>query len=352
MLFPKKLKDNDTVLLTSFSSTSVLPSELEDKIKRFETETQLKIYLDKTLLGTKTRHENLAKYREKMTNCINNLDLHEISALLSIRGGWSITDILLNSKVEIDSLIKKIIQRRAIVLGYSDNTLLGDYINLAYGYVTYHSPNFEGLYTWSEKSQELFMNCLKGSEIEVKLPLKKVSKTRSDKITGILISSNLECLTLSLAFTDKIHKEFKEKGLILLLEDIELEPSLAFRYLEVLLMRFKNEEIQVKAIIFGRFPNCIEHTYYSWENKTFKELLPHLVQYLEIPIYETDKVGHTNSEVDEHLDPTRPVSVEDEMPQPQMNDNIAKTTVGPEDHYTTPSGSEVVIDDGHLLYKL
>jgi len=324
MIWPKKLKDGDKILLTSFSSTSVKPAELEEPIKRFEEENRVKIHLDSSLLGTTSRHENLSKYRQKMTNCIDRLDLDDISALFSIRGGWSITDLLLNGKVDLDNLIQKIIDKRILVLGYSDNTLLSDYINLTYGYVTYHSPNFEGFYEWSKDSQALVSRLLR-EKFEHQIDLTPINNGKSThEESGMLISSNLECLTLSLAFTDKIKKEFKDHGVILLLEDTLIEPSLAFRYIECVLMRFKNEGIQVKAIIFGTFYDCTEETYKSWEGKSFREVLPHLLQYVDIPIFETDKIGHADEE--------------------GTDDNV---------HYlTTPSGDFVQIRDNKLFYNL
>ncbi|MEK7595856.1 MAG: LD-carboxypeptidase [Patescibacteria group bacterium] len=328
MIYPKRLKDADKILLTSFSSTSINPTDLEAKIARFEGENGLKIHIDKSLLGTKGRSENLSKYRERMTNCINNIDLHDISALFSIRGGFSITDILLNSKVDIDKLMEKIIEKKAIVLGYSDNTLLSDYLTLTYGYVTYHTPNFEGFYSWSQNSQTLVAKLLK-ERFEHSFEIKKIKEpdSKNEELSGILISSNLECLTLSLAFTDKIHKELKEKGVILLLEDIYTEPSQAFRYIEVLLMRFKNEGVSVNAIIFGKFPHCKEDNYESWRGKSFTDLLPNLLKYLEIPIFETDKVGHSESD-------GRIEGKEDE------------------DYLATPNGGFVTIKGGLLIYQL
>ncbi len=338
MIWPKKLKEGDKILLTSFSSTSIKPEELTEKVTRFEAENKVKIHIDSSLLGTRSRHENLAKYRQKMTNCINNIDLHDISALLSIRGGWSITDMLLNNKVDLDNLIDKIIGRKAMVLGYSDNTLISDYINLKYGYVTYHSPNFEGFYTWSQKSQDLVSKLLKES-VEASIDLKPMNDMakQQTKASGILVSSNLECLTLSLTFTDKIVKEIKDKGVILLLEDIEVEPSLAFRYIEVILMRFKNEDIKVNGIIFGKFPYCIEDSYISWQGKSFKEVLPHLIPYLDMPIYETNQVGHNETE---------------------EGHEVAEAGRGPkneealQDYLTTPNGGDVEIIDNTMVYKL
>lgn len=348
MRFPRKLKDGDKILLTSFSSTSITPTELEPKIERFERENSLDLIIDKSLLGTRGRHENLSKFRQKVTSSFNNLDLHDIGALFSIRGGWSSTDVLLNNKVDIDNLVQKILDKKAIVLGYSDNTLLSDYINLAYGYVTYHSPNFEGLYNWSQKSQELLIKMLKQS-VEVSIPLKPLTNGKTSHYEeGYLISSNLECLTLSLAFTDNIHREYKEKGVILLLEDIYLEPSLAFRYLEVVLMRFKNEGIKVNAIIFGKFAFCIEHSYASWEGKTFKEVLPHLLQYVDISVFETDKVGHIESE-----DALNELSLSKTSIQvPETANKEGDEVELAEDYYTTPSGSFVKIKENELLYTL
>lgn len=331
MIWPKKLKDGDKVLLTSFSSTSTKLSDLKESIERFERENNLKVHLDTSLLGTTSRHENLSKYRQKMTNCIDRLDLDDISALFSICGGWSITDILLNNKVDLDNLIQKIVDKRAVVLGYSDNTLLSDYINLAYGYVTYHAPNFEGFYSWSDESQLLVSKLLK-ERFDYKLDLMPINNGRSThEESGILISSNLECLTLSLAFTDKIKKEFKDHGVILLLEDTLIEPSLAFRYLECVLMRFKNEGIPVKAIIFGTFFACKEISSKSWQDKSFWDVLPHLIQHIDIPIFATDKVGHVD----------------------EGETDSADTSSEGEDHYlTTPSGDLVQIKDNTLHYSL
>lgn len=335
------------------------PSDLEPKISRFEAQNDLNVIVDKSLLGTKGRRENLLKYRQKVTSSINNIDLHDIGALFSIRGGWSSTDILLNNKVDIDQLVQKILDKKAMVLGYSDNTLLSDYINLAYGYVTYHSPNFEGLYGWSQESQDMLLKMLKQS-VDVSIPLTPLTNGRTSKYEeGYLISSNLECLTLSLAFTDSIHKEYKEKGVILLLEDIDLEPSLAFRYLEVVLMRFKNEGIKVNAIIFGKFVGCTEHSYASWEGKTFKELLPNLLEHVDISVFETDKIGHAENE--EALTANDPASAQLlEQTGANMEEIHREKIVicqggedgKKEDYYTTPSGAFVKIQDNVLYYTL
>ncbi len=133
----------------------------------------------------------------------------EVKALLALRGGFGSLRILEN----ID--LKSILRAPKPFIGYSDITVLNNYIASQTGIVTLHGPVLTSLADCSNGARERFYSCLIGNW-KRQIPLNNIEILRGgDDIRGSLVGGNLSSLITTLGTP----YDSSWEGRIVLLED-------------------------------------------------------------------------------------------------------------------------------------
>ena len=204
-----------------------------------------------------------------------------IDAIVCFRGGYGSIRLISTLDMEI---IKK---HPKPFCGYSDITLLLNYINNKCNFATFHSPminsNFEDIIT-----KNSFINVLTTSNKGFYYDLNKYSEiiTLNKKdFSGKLLGGNLSMICSSIGTPYDIN--FKDS--IIFIEEINENPYVIDRLLSQMLLSNKFKDC--KGIILGHFTDCTLSDYsqsFNLEDIITQKLLP-----LNIPIIKNFPCGHS-----------------------------------------------------------
>ena len=217
-------------------------------------------------------------------NRANDLNLmfedKEVNAIVCLRGGYG--SIRMAPYLDL----KKIKNNPKPFFGYSDITLLLNYIYNKCHFPTFHGPmitsNFNDIST-----KEYFLNIFNGYNNKIIYNLndlchKKYEIWNNKDFKGNIVGGNLSIICSTLATPYKIN--FNNN--ILLVEDVNESPYVVDRMLSQLISCGKLKKLS--AILIGNFTNCnSKDTTLTIEDILKEKLLP-----LNIPIISGLKIGH------------------------------------------------------------
>lgn len=205
----------------------------------------------------------------------------EIDAIVCFRGGYGSIRIVpyLNLKV--------IRNNPKAFCGYSDITLLLNYINKTCNFTTFHSPMINSDFTDSI-TKDYFLNVLKNNNNnEIQYNLKELCNNgyfilNNRDFEGNIVGGNLSIICSSIGTP----YEIKFKNNILLLEDIGESPYSVDRMLSQLI--FSGKLQQTSGIILGHFTNCVNKP----TDFSIDEVLKEKFSSLKMPIIYNFPIGH------------------------------------------------------------
>jgi muramoyltetrapeptide carboxypeptidase len=218
-------------------------------------------------------------------------------AVIMANGGYSAMDLWLNGLTD-PSLTKHLRNNPKIWMGYSDSCSILNYFTRI-GLTNVMGPNLAGLIDWDEKTREMVKKTLiEGLPFDIGKD-SGWTAINNGQATGILVASNFSILTFSWGTDLDPLLNFPE-GVILALEDIEIEPSWLNNALTMLISQkyFSNT---VKGIIFGRIIGE-EETYPQWgKNQKASDLLASKFNDagINIPVAVCDVFGHHDSRLNQ-----------------------------------------------------
>lgn len=207
-----------------------------------------------------------------------------IKAIFFARGGYGSIDLLpLLDQALAPSIIQKIKQNPKIIVGYSDLTVLLNYLSDKLGWVVYYGPVLCGdLSGPNQKTKDFFEQALGlkpvSDSVFSEAEVLKEGPPVAASITGGCLS--LVCANLKTPY------EVFTKGRILFLEDVNEKPYKVDRMLTQLLLAGKFNS--VRALIFANFAGFDEQQPFYWAIKR-------VVGHLNIPIWVGINAGHAKT---------------------------------------------------------
>lgn len=198
----------------------------------------------------------------------------DIDAIFCARGGFGSVQLLPYLNVGIGSYPK-------IFLGYSDVTILLNWLRQSCGMVTFHAPMVamdlaRGL---SEASKAHFWSLLMGEMSDWKINLGEV--IRQGKVESELMGGCLSMLVTTLGTP----YEIDTRGKLLFLEDVGEKPYRVERMLTHLKMAGKLDD--VAGVLFGDFTDCE-----SDGPRGIREVLIDMFRDVSYPVVMGMKAGH------------------------------------------------------------
>ncbi len=206
----------------------------------------------------------------------------EVAALLALRGGYG----CLRMAMMVD--IMQVRNQPKFLIGFSDITVLHNYLCQQTGLISLHGPTLSTLATSNRDSLERFHQCLTG-KWRTTLQMKGVEILRgAEEATGRLIGGNLSTL-LTLLGTP-FEPEFA--GRVLFLEDVGEPLYRIDRMLTQLWLAGKLQKLA--GIILGDFSlgNDMETTEKIRHHETIWNRVLQLTSGTQIPVWGGFPVGH------------------------------------------------------------
>lgn len=202
----------------------------------------------------------------------------EVKAIICLRGGYGCINILPYLNYDLIGKNPK------ILCGYSDITLLLNYITKKTKLITFHSPmvnsNFEDV-----KTLDSFKHTIMKGNKPYSISIDQMNYLNSNKnITGILAGGNLSMLCSSIGTPYEV--DFQNK--ILLMEDINEPPYAIDRMLTQLLLSGKLHKC--KGFILGHFTGCQLNDY--TRSYRFIDIINRILTPLKKPIIVNFPFGH------------------------------------------------------------
>lgn len=204
----------------------------------------------------------------------------DVDAIICYRGGYG--SIRMANYLDLNTIKKN----PKIFCGYSDITLLLNYINKKCRFPTFHGPMINSNFN-DPMTKDYFTNILENINSKITYNLKdicgnnlKVYNSRDFK--GKLVGGNLSiiCSTLGTPY------EIKFKKNILLIEEVNESPYVVDRMLSQLISCGKLKNLQ--GIILGHFTDCTS----SKNTLTIEEIIEEKLVPLNIPIIKHFPCGH------------------------------------------------------------
>lgn len=204
----------------------------------------------------------------------------EVDAIICYRGGYG--SIRIANYLDLNTIKKN----PKIFCGYSDITLLLNYINKKCKFPTFHGPMINSDFDDSI-TEHYFTNILENINNKITYNLKSICNNNlkvynSRDFKGRLVGGNLSiiCSTIGTPY------EIKFKNNILLIEEVNESPYVIDRMLSQLICSRKLDKLQ--AIILGHFTDCtsIKNTL------TIEEIIEEKLLPLNIPIIKYFPFGH------------------------------------------------------------
>ncbi|MBW1635719.1 MAG: LD-carboxypeptidase [Deltaproteobacteria bacterium] len=165
----------------------------------------------------------------------------EINGLIMMRGGYG----CLRMMDRID--LKQIIRNPKIIVGFSDISILQNYLYEKIGMVSLHGPVVTSLHKCSNGALESFYHCLTGAWHSPVKPPKIEILRQGPTSSGPLVGGNLASMVTLLGTS----YDFNWEGKIVLLEDIDEPPYRIDRMLTQLFLAGKMQNIS--GLILGDF---------------------------------------------------------------------------------------------------
>ncbi|VYU13603.1 LD-carboxypeptidase [Clostridium tertium] len=204
----------------------------------------------------------------------------DVDAIVSFRGGYGSIRIM----PYLD--LKTIKKNPKMFFGYSDITLLLNYISSKCNFPTFHGPminsDFTDIYT-----REYFLKVLLSNKNKLTYDLNDVCaydyiiKNNKD-FSGKIVGGNLSIICSSIGTP----YEIKLENNIILIEDVNESPYVVDRMLSQLLSCGKLQKSS--AIIVGDFTNCVG----SKSSPSINEVINERLSILKQPIIYGFKLGH------------------------------------------------------------
>ncbi|MDD7796382.1 S66 peptidase family protein [Clostridium sp. 'White wine YQ'] len=274
MLIPYALKNGDTIgiVSTAFREDK---SVIHSKINYFES------------LGFKVKVGE-SVYKEdgyfsgstiaRALDIMNMFKDKDVKAIICFRGGYGSINILPYINLNTIRFNKK------ILCGYSDTTVLINYISKKTGLITFHGPMINSDFNDIETLESLKFTLMQGNK-PYSIPLGNCSFINPSEISGKLCGGNLSTICSSIG--SPYEPNFKDK--ILILEDVNEKPYSIDRMLTQLLLSGKLHKC--KGFIFGSFYKCDCDN--ASNNFTIKEIISRIFTPLNKPIILDFPIGHS-----------------------------------------------------------
>jgi len=204
-----------------------------------------------------------------------------IDAIVCFRGGYGSIRLISNLNTKV------IRNHPKPFCGYSDITLLLNYISSKCDFTTFHSPminsNFEDSIT-KNNFMDVLMNSNKNFSYDLK-ELMDIHVLNEMDFKGRLIGGNLSMICSAIGTPYEVN--FKNS--IILIEEINESPYVIDRLLSQMI--FANKFKDCNGIILGHFTDCTVSDYsksFTLEDIIIQKLLP-----LNIPIIKNFPCGHS-----------------------------------------------------------
>jgi muramoyltetrapeptide carboxypeptidase len=278
MIFPEKLKKDDTIAIIAPSSP--VTKEEADLCRRLVEDIGYKVKMGKCTY--RSVHGYSAGTGKERAEDINQMfSDKEVKAIWCIRGGDTSSHTM--DKIDFEMISKN----PKIFVGYSDVTNLHVNFNQKCKLVTFHGPmvksnmlnNFDNFTRNSfEKAlnmeKELILDNPQGEDLKVMV---------EGQAEGVIVGGNLALLTSMIGTP----YEVETKGKILFIEDIDESVQRLDRMMHQL--KYSNKLQDAEGIIFGDFTDCINSRDKSY---TVIEMLKDVLSDYKKPVMYNIKSGH------------------------------------------------------------
>lgn len=192
----------------------------------------------------------------------------EAKIIFAVRGGHGLNQLL-------PYLDKNLIKENCKpIVGYSDITILLNYVYQLTGKIMYHGPNLWKPFPENDTSTEYLLDAIAGKDLRYQFSKNDVLV--AGVAEGIIVGGNLALLIRSMGTPFEIQTDNK----IIFLEATDKDPWWLYDSLEQL--KQGKKFTTAKAIILGSFNNCPEHEAYLFD--FFKDF--------KIPIIMRQNFGH------------------------------------------------------------
>lgn len=206
----------------------------------------------------------------------------EVDAVISFRGGYGTMRMMpyLN--------YKKILSNYKIFCGYSDLTILLNYLSNKYNMITFHSPMISSDFTYEDTLNSFLLTLMEGYKpYTIENPKGFTLESNTDiSALGTLAGGNLSLICASLGTPYEM--DFKDK--ILFIEEVDESPYAIDRMLTQLSLSGKLNEC--KGFILGQFTGCSLENY--TRSLTLNQVLEEKLFTLNKPILFNFMSGHDN----------------------------------------------------------
>lgn len=248
-------------------SKKVSRTDVKKSISRAHRLGYMDVAYDKKNIFSK--HLYYAGYsHERAKQLMNAFKDKDSEIIFSIRGGWGVIQIM--DKLDYD-IIKDNFKP---LVGYSDFTLLLNYIYKYTKKIVYHGPNLLREFPIDDNSLNHLVKVLNKEEIV--FDVKGSDIIRSGIAKGVIVGGNIELLIRSLGTKYEIDTRNK----ILFLEGINKPGYLLYDMLYQLQLAGKFKSI--RGIILGKFTNCKKSD--SFISDFFAEF--------KVPVIANQEFGH------------------------------------------------------------
>ena len=188
--------------------------------------------------------------------------------IFSVRGGHGVNHLL----SELD--MKMIKKHCKSIVGYSDLTILLNYLYQHTGQIMYHGPNLLKTFPAGDRSTQCLSDALAGKKLMFNINSEDILISGTAK--GVIVGGNLALLIRSLGTP----YENGTANKILFIEAADKDPWWIYDSLMQLQQAGKFKTC--KGVILGHFTNCSDHEAYMIE----------FFRAFEIPIIYRQKFGH------------------------------------------------------------
>lgn len=218
--------------------------------------------------------------RDRASDLNSMFEDKEVNAIICLRGGYGSIRIAPHLDLKI------IKNNPKPFFGYSDITLLLNYIYNKCNFPTFHGPmitsNFNDITT-----KEYFLKIINHDKTKIIYDLNDICHKdyliwNNKNFSGNIVGGNLSiiCSTIGTPY------EVKFNNNILLVEDVNENPYVVDRMLSQLISCGKLQRLS--GIIIGNFTNCVSKD----KTLTVEEIIKEKLIRLNIPIIQGLKVGH------------------------------------------------------------
>ncbi|WP_300257624.1 LD-carboxypeptidase [Clostridium sp.] len=189
----------------------------------------------------------------------------EVKAIIAYRGGYGCIRMLPYLDIGV---IKK---NHKILCGYSDLTVLLNYLSQKTGLITFHGPMINSKIGSDLRTQNSFLSILTDERNLINISTKNLNVENKELFRGILCGGNLTmiCSTLGTPY------EINTRNKILMIEDINEENYVIDRLL--IQLKFSGKLDSCKAFLIGHFT--------PYNPKTINTILSILLPYKKPIIY-------------------------------------------------------------------